>query len=189
MTEREASEIVLMLATAFRGDLRGMNEREVAAWGAVYRRGIADMVFDEAKAGVERLIKGSKFMPRVAEIREAVVTATRGQRRTGAEAWGDVKKLHSRFSIHRHPQDADYTDELVRQVVQSFGWAELCNSENQVSDRARFIEAYEQLAVQGRIEAQISAGAAAPALPSRTGQPLRLGAAVAAAALPGGKDR
>jgi hypothetical protein len=33
---------------------------------------------------------------------------------------------------------------LVKHVTESLGWIELCMSENQVADRARFIDAYDK---------------------------------------------
>lgn len=164
MTREEAQKVCMILAAAFRGDLRGMTTDEVKVWAETYSFGILDLDAAEVSAAVHRLVRSSKFMPRVAEIREAVIVTTRGQQRTGAEAWGDVLREVSRTGRYREPK---FFDPLVSQVIAGMGWVQICDSENTVADRARFVDAYNEMARQGRQQAVVSDGAAAKALPSR----------------------
>ena len=165
MKRSEAQQVVMVLRMAFADGRQPMSPAEIKAWSDVYAAGIEDLDFEECKAAVDRLVKTANFMPRVAEIRAAVLDVTRGQSRSGAEAWGDVKRAVSRYGIYRHPE---FDDPIVGRVVSGLGWRELCNSENETADRARFVDAYNELTKQGRVEAQVSKGAAAPALPART---------------------
>ena len=41
-----------------------------------------------------------------------------------------------------------FTDPVTAQCVASLRWRELCDSENQAADRARFVELYDKLAAQ-----------------------------------------
>lgn len=173
MTPKDAHSIVMVIAANWRSDLRGMEPEEIRAWSAMWRAGLADLDFEEARAAVDRIIKTETFLPKVATVRNAIITVTRGQARTGAEAWNDVQKAVSKYGIYRTPK---FDDPIVSRVVDALSWRELCNSENAVADRARFIDAYDKMLAQGRIEAQVSRGGAAPALPSR-GAPSLVGGA------------
>lgn len=59
-----------------------------------------------------------------------------------AEAWGEVVRQISRVGRDGQPQ---FSHPLIERAVKALDWRELCNSENQVADRARFIQAYEQM--------------------------------------------
>jgi hypothetical protein len=177
VTEREAHQVVMIIAANWRSDLRGMEPEEIRAWSKMFREGILDLDFAEVKAAVDRVIKTEIFLPKVATIRNALIAATRGQRRSGAEAWGDVIKAVSRYGYNRTPV---FDDPIVARVVDALSWKEICNSENATADRARFIQAYDQLVAQGLVEAQISHGASAPALPSRGAPRTLAGGAVKA---------
>lgn len=179
MTRDEGQQVVRVLAAAFRSDLRGMTASEVVTWSDVYAAGLADLDFEEVRAGVERLVKSAKFLPRVAEIREAVLTVTRGQLKGGAEAWREVISVIglppsaevAGVLVGRRGQRPTFSDPITARLMSPGAWIELCASDNAASERARFVDAYDVLARQGRIEAQVSPGAAAPALPARAAAP------------------
>ncbi len=162
MTKADAAELVATLTAAFpnnRVDNRTM-------W--VYQNMLADLDREAAHKAVARLICTRKFMPTVAEIRAAAVECERGARRLGGEAWGDVGMAVRKFGRNREPE---FDDPTVAECVRQLGWLSLCNSTNEVADRARFIELYDGLAVQQR--ADLVAGAA-NALPApRSGRQLR----------------
>jgi hypothetical protein len=69
-----------------------------------------------------------------------------------------------KFGVYRQPS---FCDPVVARAVQSLGWEEICNSENQAADRARFIELYDRLSRAQRREAQVHGGAQLPALAPR----------------------
>lgn len=149
MTEIEAQKLVTVLSAAFASQLTRLSPDQMATTQGVYRRMLADLNYPEANAAIERLIATAKFLPTIAEIREAAMTVDRGEVRSGAEAWGDALKL---IKASRGGRRLDVTDELVYRVVGSLGRAEMGQSENLIADRARFIDAYEQLAATSRRE-------------------------------------
>ncbi len=90
---------------------------------------------------------GRKFAPTVGEIRGAAAELTRLANHVPSsyEAWQEVQQsFRGMGKPWSHP--------LVKQAVDIFGWHNLGMSENPVADRARFIEAYEQLLHQGERE-------------------------------------
>ena len=164
MNRSEVLQVVAVLSGAFPNVVQRMSAQQGKAWAEVYATGLIDLDFESCKSAVERLIKSSQWLS-VAAIREAVVTHEQGQQRSGAEAWGDVMRAVSGCGRYREPR---FTDPIVGHIVRSLGWVEICDSENTVSDRARFVEAYNTMAAQGRVQAVVSEGARAPALPSRS---------------------
>jgi hypothetical protein len=152
MTEGQVSKLVAVLAASYpaaKGD---------AGTVAAYQRMLGDLDYPAANAAVERLIATSKWLPTVAEIREATLALNVGEIRPGGEAWGDVPRAIRRYGYMRTPgQDFDFDDPAVAAAVKAMSWQELCSSENAVADRARFIELYDQLAARSR-RLQLSEG-------------------------------
>ncbi len=145
MKASEAAELVAVLMAAF------PSARPTARTSEVYERMLMDLDGKTANAAVERLLATSRFMPTVAEIRDACIDLSHGDRRAGGEAWGECLKAIGRFGVYRSPgKDFSFQDPLVARCVAALGWEPLCNSENQAADRARFIELYDQLAVGHR---------------------------------------
>lgn len=112
---------------------------------ALYERLLADLDYTTTNAAIERLIATSKWPPTIAEIREAALALVDGETRPGGDAWGDVLRAIGRYGNERIPgYHFDFDDPVVAQCVAALQWRELCLSENQVADRARFIELYDR---------------------------------------------
>lgn len=152
MTPKQSAQIVALLLAAF--PATGAQTKNLTATSQLYERMLADLDVDAATAAVERLIATCKFLPTVAEIREAAMTVACGEKRPGGEAWGDVLQAVRRFGAYRTPV---FADPLVERTVKALGWQELCLSENQAADRARFVQLYDQLAASDRRD-QLAAG-------------------------------
>jgi hypothetical protein len=152
MTHEEAQKLVTMLVTGFPNLMSRLSSEQQASTMKLYRHMLLDMDFALANAAVGRLIASSRFMPTIAEIREAALVCAHGQRRPGGEAWGDVLAAVAKFGVYRRPV---FSDSLVAHAVYMLDWVGLCSSDNQVADRARFIELYERLASARRAEQQV----------------------------------
>ena len=147
MTKSEAAKLVAGLMAAFPGALSNAGTTQV------YQRMLADLDYQMANAAVERLIATARYLPTVAEIRDCCMDLMHGDRRAGGEAWGECLKAISRWGVYRVPgRDFAFQDPIVARCVHALGWENLCNSENQAADRARFIELYHQLATGTRKE-------------------------------------
>jgi len=169
MTNLECRDLLKLIGAAYPTQRQRMSNDDVRAMAAVYTAGLADLDFGRVRAAVDRLVKGSRFMPTIAEIREAAVDVSRGLRAPGGEAWGRCLMMIRRYGSHRQPGvDFPVDDPALLATIRAFGWIDLCQSNNPHADRARFIELYDQLAKEERKEVAIASGASSMALPRRT---------------------
>ena len=145
MTKTEVMKLVAVLCAAY------PSAKFTAETSSVYEHMLADLDGTTTTAAVEQLISSSRWLPTVAEIRERVLSLRSGEIRPGGDAWGSVRKAIARRGRHRVPGvDFEFSDPVVHEAVRALGWAELCDSENAVADRARFTELYDRLAVLRR---------------------------------------
>lgn len=157
MNRVEAKQLVAVVIGAF------PNARVTPATPGAYENAIRDLEYAHASAAIARLLATAKFMPAIAEIREAAVeVACGGDQRSGAEAWGDVVRAVGTFGINRIPT---FADPLVWSAVEAIGWRTICNSdETDPAPRAKFADAYNRLARSARRTAAMSRGAMVPQL-------------------------
>lgn len=177
MTPPEVAKLVAVLMAALPG------AHVSSQTSAVYERMLADLEFDTARVAVEQVLATWRFasmLPSVAEIRERYMTLKHGELSAGGEAWGLVQRAIVSRGRNRTPGVDFELEPVAIETVRALGWANLCNSENQAADRARFIELYDQLAARGRRETVVET------LPAT--QRFREIAAGVAAALTAGKD-
>lgn len=110
---------------------------------AVYTRILSNIPPDDLQVVVDQCIAECKFMPTVAEIRERYTALTRSLAAlSAAEAWGLVTGEIRRIGSWGAPQ---FDDPLTARVVEMMGWRELCQSENQMADRAQFMRMYQEI--------------------------------------------
>ena len=154
MTESQVAKLVAVLMVTYpnakwiAADLK----RDTPGTSTAYERMLVDLDYAAANAAIERLIATKPaFPPSIAEIREAALAVSSGERRAGGDAWGDVLAAIRRYGYARTPgRDFELEDPVVLDCIKALGWQELCSSENQVADRARFIELYDKRAADHR---------------------------------------
>ena len=146
MRKSEVAQLVAMLIASF------PSSKASDGTSAVYERMLLDLDHGAALDAIERLIATSRFLPTIAEIREAALAVTVGEVKRGGEAWGEVQRLLARYGAKRYDMGwrAPIADPIAAHVVAALGWVALCDSENQVADRARFIDLYDELAARAR---------------------------------------
>lgn len=162
MKRSEAAEIVMMLIGAY------PNAKTSASTSQVYETMLADLDVGTARAAVVKLVATSKWMPTVAEVREAAAEVVSGPVRSGADAWLDVMGAIRRVGSYEAPR---FDDALTASIVSRWGWRTICETAA-APDRARFIETYDGLARQAR-----SREVAGLALPPSSVKALKRGAA------------
>lgn len=184
MKSSEAKKIVAFLAASFPGQIAKLGETAARQMAEVYAEMLADLEYDHALAAVRRLATTARWLPTIAEIREVATDLALGPRRHGGDAWGDVLSAVSRHGRNRYPQ---FEDAITAACVRALGWQEICNSENAIADRARFIELYDKLAREKRTD-EVAGEVGALTLPSGR-KPQGLGVAIAAlGVLEGGRE-
>lgn len=152
MTDLQTKKLVAVLLAAY------PNNKVTDETVGAYVRMLGDLEYQAASAAVERLIATSKFLPSIAEIRETTLTLYTGEQRPGGDAWGSVLTVIGRYGYMRTPGvDFQFEDPVIGECVRALNWRELCDSENQEADRARFIELYDKLASHNR-RRQLSEG-------------------------------
>ncbi len=164
MTEDETVDAVRFLFANYTSQRMKMTALDVRAAYAAYAAGFADLELDAVKAAITRVALTEVYLPGVATIRAAIGTIAHGAKRTGMEAWGEVHKAMRELGQTRGPGVLE--DPITRLVVKSFGWFDMCSSTKPDHIRARFIDAYNEIATQERTEAQALPGAVNPRLPS-----------------------
>lgn len=117
MNTTESQKVVGMLLAAF--PAARITEPTVR----LYERMLGDLDFELATNAVTRLVCTSKFMPTIAEIREAAADLSVGPARSGLEAWGDVMLAIRRVGHYGVPK---FEDPLVAECVRIMGWRYLC---------------------------------------------------------------
>lgn len=122
----------------------------VKAWHMVIGHLEPDVLSGALRAAVTR----TQFFPTPSLVLECAVELTSAPKRTGLDAWGDVKRAIAEHGSYHPPNGVSvlavggyawtFEDALVGKVVAALGWRTLCMSENEMADRARFVDAYEQ---------------------------------------------
>lgn len=151
MTDPEAQRIVTLLTASHPNMFVRLAPEQQRDTMASYRAMLRDLDYEVANAAVARLLATLRYMPTPSEIRESALTLTTGEQSSGGEQWGRVLAAIRQQGIYRVPgRDFVFTDPVTARCVTALGWSELCNSENTIADRARFVELYDRLAVQER---------------------------------------
>ena len=84
---------------------------------------------------------GRKFAPTIGEIVQSILEINQAVNSipSSYEAWQEVLKNFNRVG------GPEWSHPMIASAVDLMGWRNLCMSTNQVADRARFIQAYDQL--------------------------------------------
>jgi hypothetical protein len=169
VTAEETAHVLRLIGACYATQRQRMSQQDARAMAAAYTAGLADLEFSRVRAAVERLVKSSKWIPTIAEIREAAVDVAHGACIPGGQAWGRCLAMIRCYGSHRRPGiDFAVDDPLLQATIRAFGWLDLCQSTNPHADRARFIELYDELSKSERKEAAIAPSATSTALPQRT---------------------
>lgn len=155
MNRQESARIVAAIIAACPSQSSKLDERRATSMVDTFAALLGDLSYGQVNAAVTVLLQTSTWMPSVADIRSTVLDLQRGPSAPGGEAWGSVLRAVQCEGSYKTPGvDFQFRDPVTARCVAAFGWQALCLSENQVSDRARFIELYDQLANQDRRELQ-----------------------------------
>lgn len=132
----------------------------------VYEEVVRHLPGDVWRAAALRCVATCTFFPKPVELLTAAAELTTTPARTGDEAWGDVKAAIAQHGVYHPPDGAQYgdfrnefwafDDPLVGECVKDFGWTYLCQSEDEMADRAHFRKAYEMKQQRAREQARLT---------------------------------
>lgn len=168
MTTQQVQQIFRAVLSGWPTQRQKMTSDDIRGMAALYTAGLIDLDYAVADAAIARCVRTEEWMPTVAKIRAACVIVTHGERATGAEAWGEVVAMMRKHGWNHAPGiDFQFKDVITDRIVRAFGWSDLCHAEGaaHTADRARFIEAYDQMVESERTTAAATPGIAQPSLP------------------------
>lgn len=131
------------------------NGNATAATVLVYVERLSSIPVEELEVVVNQCIDESEFLPTIAKIKEmhrqmkSPVTPDMAQ-----QGWESVTKAIAGVGMWGTPA---FKDPITKRVVDTFGWLNLCMSDNQMADRAQFVKFYESFARQVAEEERLSA--------------------------------
>jgi hypothetical protein len=93
------------------------------------------------EAGRAYLASNNPFFPHPGALYQGAMDIVKSKNNlpSGMEAWGEVVAAFENVGMYREPT---FTHPLIGNIVNQMGWQNLCQSENGMADRARFIDAY-----------------------------------------------
>jgi hypothetical protein len=109
----------------------------------IYIRMLQHYQADALEAATLSAVKNCKFFPTIAEISSEADKLLRPALPAGGEAWGEAVDM---MRFRGHTWEPKFDNPITQKCVDALGWYWLCMSTNQVADRARFIELYDELA-------------------------------------------
>lgn len=176
MTESEARKLVAVAVAACPTQGGRMAKEQIADMGTAWAMLLEDISYHDGSAALKRWLATSHWLPALSQLRAIVSEAKHGRRRPGGDAWGDVLAEVGRTGRYRPPR---FVDPVTTRAVDALGWVQICDSENAIADRARFVELYDRLAASAAEDASVASlpGISRPALSERTGS-TQLGAAI-----------
>lgn len=145
MTEKQVNDLLLFIAALY-GERFRLNKLTSRAWFLTI--GHIES-YEVAKAALVRCAQLSIYPPTPAELLKQVSEIMNPTAQIdGAEAWGLAIKAARDFGERREKEGLFSLPEHVRQVVKSFGWHELCLSENLDVIRGEFLKMYASYSVR-----------------------------------------
>lgn len=141
MTREQALSVWALLAAAAPGQTLPASALEIRA------ELITDLDFAETRDAAVRLARSVKWLPSVAELREAVQAPALPE---AGEAWGEVCRVVHRLGWTTPPTETDFSDPLILRAVQALGaWPDFCAGD-EANTRAHFLKIYPAMAERAR---------------------------------------
>jgi hypothetical protein len=163
MNQQEAAKVIFLLSTNYKNfPEQGKEEALTLLWSMTFQ----DIPYKLVETAAVKHMMSSKFAPTLQDMMEQLNEITDTPKLTADEAWGEFLRCVRMFGYMREKEALESLTEDVRAIVERFGYANLCKSENSVADRSQFIKAYQAtmerkkqqnlmpVAIKNRIEAQ-----------------------------------
>lgn len=141
MTKTEFSKITAAMNTYYPKEKPFPNAAAIQLWYEEFK----ELPYEDVVAALRRHVNTSRWCPTIAELKEAIVVNTAGEKDWG-EAWDECCRAVRRFGMYQEEAALDSMSPLTRQIVKRLGYRDLCTSENQMQDRANFRLIFEQVA-------------------------------------------
>ena len=145
MTHKETAVFLGILKEAYPRFYADKNEDELRMSIKFWEEFLSDVTLNVAIAALKRYISTSKWLPTVADIREAIAQISYPPLPDASEAWFEVTQAIAVYGYNNHEEAYKSMSDLTLTAVKRMGWRKLCMSDNDVSDRSNFNKIYEGL--------------------------------------------
>lgn len=154
-TEKEVGKLVASMMPLYANYRTPATDDDALALYRSWHMMVGHLDAEVLRAAFRMAAGKSEFFPTPALVLECAVNLTTPEKRSGADAWGDVVRAINEHHSY-HPPDTDggaldatnyrwsFTDKIAGKIVNGMGWLYLCMSTDQMADRAHFIKGYEQ---------------------------------------------
>lgn len=155
MTKEEVIKLIGICSANYRGWPEKGKEEDVAdLWYAILK----DESLKVGQLAIFKHMTRSHFPPTIADLRAAIVEVTTEPGLTPMDAWGEVKAAIRRYGWNNEGKAMASMSETTQRVVRSIGYQTLCQSENEMADRAHFLKVFETLDKRAREDALLMPG-------------------------------
>lgn len=153
MTKQEFMRIASAINTYYPKEKPFPNEAAIQLWYEEFK----ELPYQDVANALRRHVNVSKWCPTIAELKDALVVNVAGQKDWGKH-WEVALRATQRFGRNQEEEALAWMDPLTREVVKRLGYKELCNSYNQMADRANFRTVFEQIINKEREMAALPKG-------------------------------
>lgn len=151
MTEKEFATYVAALRTYYPRENILPNKQAAELW---YME-LQDIPYNVAMMALREHVHTEKWSPSISEIRFRASEIVNGRQEDWGDGWQKTIAAIRRYGMYREEEALESMDELTRATVTRLGYQNLCLSDNQAADRARFKDIYEQLAERKKRESNL----------------------------------
>ena len=123
------------------------DEWSVKLWYSMLK----DIPYEVLNIGIQRYISTNRYPPTIADLRASISP----KEQDWSEAWEEVKRAVRKYGSYNEAKALESMSPLTRDIVQRFGFKEICLSDNEDVYRANFRMAYEQTAKKKEETAQL----------------------------------
>ena len=149
MTIKEFGVLAKALQTYYPKDNLLPSDEAKALW---YEQ-LKDLDYNILSNCLVKWVATNKWSPTIADIRELATGAD--SLPESPDAWEEVKQAIAKYGHWDVKAALDSLSPLTRKTVEKIGFYELCASENEIADRAHFMQMYNIIAEREKKERQI----------------------------------
>lgn len=154
MNKEQFATLVAALRTYYPRETILPNKQAAELW---YME-LKDLPYEVAMMALREHVHTNKWSPSISELREKAAEIQNGEAPDWGEGWQKTMEAIRRKGMYREQEALESLDEITRATVKRLGYQNLCLSENQVADRARFKDIYEQLSERKKREDRLPEG-------------------------------
>jgi len=141
MTVQETTKIVNALKVAYPRYAEQIQENKqgmISLFAFMFK----DVPYEVVSCALQKFILESPYPPTVHDLYKEVMAFTKPDIPDEDEAWYEVARAIRLYGYYRHEEAFDSMSEVVRDVVKTIGWSEICLSKNIDLVREQFIRLY-----------------------------------------------